>query len=499
MMEEEEETRKDAVDALHAIASGDATAGERARHYFQQARYAGVAVRQVWLDTLVEAATAASGTSGGAAVMMLRGLYLDGLRLDGLFDAFLGGKASSEQWSIVLAPSDGRTPPRIPEHVVQRARESKHRSALALWLVSEADDVDAAVKRAMSGLPQTQSDVMPCLKVAASTHAEMVEKMFRRNLELGRGSVGLDLRVLREAHVTLHESSFSKAGWDQLCSVELWQAEDLWHCLADDARPDRLVEAVVRQAMDPAWHSLKTVRKAWRWMKPEQADVLLARFDGAGEERDEDMEGSLAWLAGLPLASVHARERVMLHRLARPGFWRCLDEQGGPSLADWTCFSNDQLESFADVQPGLVLQLSFAREWCRRGLQLKPAMRSALQQPDYSEGLNRAGLCCLALRDVALFDYVKVKPLAASAPILEGARDTVYQLEGRWTARRHRHLPRSVQQVALTTLLALTPLVGTRHIVYMILERSLVADVPSGGFVLVTQAHFEAVIALLRQ
>jgi hypothetical protein len=33
----------------------------------------------------------------------------------------------------------------------------------------------------------------------------------------------------------------------------------------------------------------------------------------------------------------------------------------------------------------------------------------------------------------------------------------------------------------------------------MILERALIGDVPSDGFVRVTQAQFEAVIALLRQ
>jgi hypothetical protein len=179
-------------------------------------------------------------------------------------------------------------------------------------------------------------------------------------------------------------------------------------------------------------------------------------------------------------------------------FWIHLDSDHRYGRADWKCFSDCQLEAFADLQPGIVLLLSFAQEVVSRKMVLKPALRRVLLDPTTVAPVGSDALFWYALHELTLFDGMEAKPSTGEEEDM--ARDIVFRLVGRWSAKRHRHLPRSIQQVALTTMWALRPRVGTRHVVYMILERALVAQpIRRDNVSVLTSQQFEAVLALLRQ
>jgi hypothetical protein len=118
---------------------------------------------------------------------------------------------------------------------------------VALWLASDAADVEAAMEKVMMGPLRAQIDLESLLVQAAQRYPEAAVRLFR--LGQGRGSVGVHLHVLKVAGVKLHGSSLSEGDWDRLCAADWRQLEDLWHCLADDAQPYRLVETMVRRAM----------------------------------------------------------------------------------------------------------------------------------------------------------------------------------------------------------------------------------------------------------
>jgi hypothetical protein len=54
-----------------------------------------------------------------------------------------------------------------------------------------------------------------------------------------------------------------------------------------------------------------------------------------------------------------------------------------------------------------------------------------------------------------------------------GDRAMVFAAVGRWTRQMHPYLPRDVQAVALMTQWALSRRMGTRHLVYKVLEMAL--------------------------
>jgi hypothetical protein len=487
----EEDFRDAVAAALAAIISAEPDDRTGAEHFLNQMCDASRERRQRFLDVLLELALGADHTTSCVALLMMRKVAkLPQLRLDDLFDAFLNKDLRASHAAPLLARAVGEKKIRIPDDVVQRARESTRSLGLALWLASDAADVVTAVEKAMSGPVRQQSDLMPCLEQIARKYPEVIERMFRRSLAQGRDSLALDLQLLSQAGIWLHGACFSDSEWDVLCAASLEEIDGLWDCFADDARPDRLVDAMVQRAMAPDFDEPPSiVLSAWEWMSATQAEMLMSRF----LEANDDGDGALATMASGPPASPHAREQMLLKMLHSSAFWSSLDSGGD---ADWKCYSNEQLDTFAELQTGLVLLPSFARELVARSIVLKPEWRHVLRDADMLAEMGRASLCCYALHDLSLFADLKVGPCADAE---DKAREIVFSFAGHWSARRHRHLPRSVQQVALVTIWALKRRVGTRHIVYMILERALVAEPFDCCDSEYSHELFEAVLALLRR
>jgi hypothetical protein len=477
------------ADALASQSDRIAAVRERARLFFSESLDASAERRQQLLDVLVDLAIAEKADGPTRALAMLSTLNLDGLRLDAFFDAFLEAELSPFCGARTLAWLYGRTGLVIPDDVVQRARESTRPLALALGLLSDAPDVGVAVEKAMSGPVLVERAVFPCLKQVGRKHSSVVEELFRRNLGQGRDSLGADLEVLRGAGAKLRQSSLSESEWGRLSAADPRIVADIWHCLADDVRPDGLVVSFMRQDWSAGSEAL-VLPTVWKWMKPSQADMLIACFD-LDEDGVED--ATLAWLVARPLGSVQLRERVLVKHLPRSEFWSLLDLQDRRWPADWKCFSDNQLDRFVEIEPRLVLLLSFARELMARRIQLKEAWCDTLGK--MCGGVSKAAHCLYAMHDVTLFVGLDVKPCSREE---DGkARDLIFCLGGHWSTRLHLHLPRCVQQVALVTLWALKPRVGTRHVVYMILERALIADPFDGRAVSRPQLH--AVIEMLRR
>ncbi len=191
---------------------------------------------------------------------------------------------------------------------------------------------------------------------------------------------------------------------------------------------------------------------------------------------------------------------------------------------DWSTFSNEEMLFFLQTAPNVLGGDPFARELCCRNffppevqstvLQLcglgrvtptvpivvvdaKTALKEKLRlraekMSKKVKEMNTPGLCRLAVHNVELFAALELQP---STVFESEARAFVLQAVGRWRRRYHRYLPRPVQQVALLVLWALTKRVGTRHIVYMILERGLVFD---NEFHEMSVELFQAVVQLMR-
>jgi hypothetical protein len=470
-------------------------ARRQAELFFQGAQDGSVELRQQFLDALVELATTGVRplpvrAMTGLALMKLHSVRVSGLRLDKLFEAFLTTRLRAAR---LLVSPDEQERVAIPDDVVERARQSENPAALALWLASDAPDVSVALEKAMSLRCGFQESLMACLARAARKHPDVAEITFRRNLAQGRDTLAFDLQLLREAGVRFHATFFSEKEWDQLRSADLVRVEHLWHCFADDARPDRLVEQCLQQIVEQDGADEEMITMLWPWLRAAEAAMLI-NFFGEANRRGDD--AALAWMVARPLAPMSVRESHLHERLARPGFWYELDARDGCTPADWKCFSSEQLVRFAELEPGLVLLLSFARELVARNMVLKAVLRRALLQPNHLVRVGRAALCWYALHDVSSFDDVKVEPCLARDE--DRARDVIFALLGHWTARYHRLMPRRVRQVAPLVVWALVRRVGTRHVVYMILERALVSDWRD-RFVHVPREVFDAVIGLLRR
>jgi hypothetical protein len=478
------------VATVDSIFSSDAAAREHTQRFLEGTSSGNVDTRQRFLDTLVELAGGGVVNKSFAALLLLRKVDMTGLKLDELFDAMLTKELSTLHGARLLAWAREKTRTAIPEEVVQRARESTRPLALGLWLASDATDVGVALEKAMSGPVKLQEQLGACVGLAGRKCPDVAERLFRRNLSQGRASLDHDVRVLSEAGVTFHPASFSDSEWDRLCSADSDDVEDLWSCFV--ARPDRLVENFLRRALAADSGPLSGPSAVWNWLHPVEADMLVKRCD---EDPTMEDESVLAWIAAQPQASMQVRERLLLKRLPSELFWIYLDSDHGYGRADWKCFSSCQLEAFGELQPGIAVLLSFAREVVWRKMVLKPPLRRVLLDPTTVASVGSDALFWYALHDLSLFDGKEAKP--SNGEEEDKARDIVFRLVGRWSAKRHRHLPRSVQQVALATMWALKPRVGTRHVVYIILERALVAQPIERDNVLTLQ-QFEAVLALLR-
>jgi hypothetical protein len=482
--------------ALAGVPSPGTLEREKAEQFFKEAGQGDVEARQRLLDELVAIASSAEArTKRGVALMVMHRIDWKDLRLDKLCDACLSVALPVPSACRVLA-SASRWGASIPADAVARARESTLPLAMGLWLASDAPDVVEAMERVMSGPAGLQRDVMPCLARAGQDHPDVVGRMFRRNLAQGRDSLALDLELVNDALVRVERSSFSDREWGLLCCSGLTVLGHLWHCFSDETRPPDLVDAFLAHVTEEGADPMEMLPVVWSSLLPAQADMLIEHC-----ERDFASEETFACLAAQPLASMQARERVLLKHLASEEFWVSLDSNAGYWTADWRGFSEEQLVRFLELQPRIVLLFSFAREVVSRKIVLKPACHGVLLDPNVPEEVGRTALCWYAMHDVRLFDSVFVaEPCRSTAEF--DAREIMFVLAGCWSARRHQHLPHIVQQIALVTLWALTSRVGTRHIVYMILERALIPDMATDYFLYngrVSEEEFGAMLVLLRR
>jgi hypothetical protein len=164
--------------------------------------------------------------------------------------------------------------------------------------------------------------------------------------------------------------------------------------------------------------------------------------------------------------------------------------------ADWTAFDDAQLLELINCCERLVRHDAVAKELCRRGLvqkQVRTFVDLAMEDHDLSESRALA-LCRYAVHNVSLFDSVQLDSAEESFPT---DRAVVYAMVGRWTKKAHPYLPRDVQAVALMTLWALSRQMGTRHLVYEVLEMAL-RPPADGPLCTMGLPRVRSVVALLR-
>ncbi len=145
---------------LKAVMSSSQEDRRSAELFLRNAMDADQELRQQVLDILVDfAATDAVSVPQTCivALMVLRNLSCEGLRLERLFDALLADatRVPARYACPALVRLFGEKGRAVPPEVVERARQrSDSPLALALWLMSSEPDVCVAVEKAMTGSPE---------------------------------------------------------------------------------------------------------------------------------------------------------------------------------------------------------------------------------------------------------------------------------------------------------------------------------------------------------
>jgi hypothetical protein len=290
----------------------------------------------------------------------------------------------------------------------------------------------------------------------------------RRSIASNRGNVCKILKLLSASGVQYEdECVFSEEEWAVLPSD--WATmQEVAQLFRRDRRPDRLVSAYVANIRREL-QGVLTVFSFGHWFTREEADELVALYDIGSFEDGAKQARWLGAVVSQPWASPDVRFAVMRKRLGASAlFHNELQHKG----ADWTAFGDDELLELIKCCDALLGHDAVAKELCRRGLeprQLRGFVGPAMEDPDVLESRALA-LCRYAVLNVSLFKSVQLDSAEEGFPT---DRAVVYAIVGRWTRQMHPFLPRDVQAVAMVTLWALTRRMGTRHLVYKVLEYAL--------------------------
>jgi hypothetical protein len=239
--------------------------------------------------------------------------------------------------------------------------------------------------------------------------------------------------------------------------------------------------------------AILTVFSFGHWFTREEADEVVALYDRGSFE---DGAKQVRWLGALvsqPWASPDVRFAVMRKRLSASALFHNELQHDG---ADWAAFDDDELLELIDRCDTLLGHDAVAKELCLRGLvqqQVRTFVDLAMEDPDLSESRALA-LCHYAVHNVPLFDSVQLDSAEEPFPT---DRVVVYAIVGRWTKKAHPFLPRDVQSVAMVTLWALTRRMGTRHLVYKVLEYAL-RPAAVGPFRAMGLPRVRSIVALVR-
>ncbi len=426
-----------------------------------------------------------------------------GLQLDRLWKVLMTKHVATYDVIVcnALARLFGEVP--VPSDVARFGKQKKNQCGMILWLLSEETDVPMAVSAVLTESTEEVERLFNCLKVAVTRHQVNIEEHFRRNVARKRRKLWLDVELLHTVGAELDPDSFSREEWQTLGSEEK-TVQLLPKVLRNSGRPEQLVAICLERTRAKESIACVFLPLVARWLTQAEAEELIALFDRQVRQAGEST--GLGWLLTRPWASLEMRTAVLLKRLTDAGFAESLDEVD----AEWSAFIDAQLEEFALRCSLLFEQEAVAKELCRRGLPTQSlrsgvaALAQRKMKPKHWLADSTLGwaLCRYAVHDPSLFNTIKFGRALGHSE--DDARARIYTIVGRWKYRYHGYLPHNVQRVALVTLWALSKL-GTRYIVYMILERALSCSfTPECGKrgerrYTVTYEQFCSVLKLLRK
>jgi hypothetical protein len=402
-------------------------------------------------------------------------------------------RASPSLVSGTLASLLGQETP-VPAWAARSGKERGDDLGLALWLLSAEPDVPEGVLQ-MLETSSRYSDLVECVKVAVARHAVDVMPQIRRDIATRSDNLWHSVRYLGAAGLRCgDEPVFSEAEWSFILSDLSLMEPVALSFRRDKRRPTPLVEAYLARVRSSGGQDASMLSHFGHWLTREEADQLVALYDGhTFQSGYKDV--CLGALVARSWASRDVRFAVLRKRLGKCADFHWNFESGG---VDWGSFDDSQLLELIDGWDGVLGQAAMAQELCRRKLepkQLRAIVRDRLSAPTPLTVAETFAMCCYAVHDTSMFDTLQLDAEQQTQP---GDRAVVYAAVGRWKREVHPYLLRQVQAVALTTLWALSRRMGTRYLVYKVLEMAL--RPPADGPLCTTGLpRVRSVVGLLRQ
>jgi hypothetical protein len=410
-------------------------------------------------------------------------------------------------WETVLATEEGRVAPLhvattlalllgshtiVPADAGRRGKERGDGFGRAVWLLSDDASVPGGVRQLLAGPQGPFREVLDCVKVAVVRHGIDVMPQLKRDVAQRRAYPTRLVSLLLAAGVQYEdEAIFSEDEWCVLLS-EAPGLEQMAKLYQRGGRPSYLVSKFLGLVREVT-HLEGALLAVSHWLTQREADELIALYDGPTFGNAYEQACFLGCLLSRSSASPSVRFAVLRKRLEHsPAFHYEVEHEG----ADWAAFNNAQLSELIHCCRDLLGHIAVANELCRRRLvplQLPAFVRDKMR----GQGLVNSqalALCRYAVQNIGLFESVQ---LDAKVQARASDRAVVYAIVGRWTREAHPYLPHGVQAVAMVTLWALTWRMGTRHLVYRVLELALRAPRVPPTFA-VGLPRVRSVIALLR-
>ncbi len=403
------------------------------------------------------------------ATFLMRKMPFRSLDLSGLWERALSRELSMQLaggFCTLLGRMENVV---VSEEVVQRARQQADTSlqALAIWLLSGVD-ATAAVELALRRGARELGWLEGVIENACEKNWFNLESIFRRKLS-ARESTTSVLSVMSNLGVNLKLADFTSNDWDVLCSGDIEGLCYLCSCCENSPGwPRRATELLLRHLVDSNFETSPHFFDALIHRLTEQdVDMLFA----AGE-RSED---NYAWQSEVlpivfkcPALPRDKKKSLLKQSLFVEGL---LENLGNV----WEEFDVATLDEFVAHNIDVVANENFAWSVCGREC-ITPVMRRAISAMRFERGSLDEVRCIYAVHDVTLFEHLALLQ-SLSAEQEAAGRKVIYELKDGWSPRFHTVMPARIQEVAITVMLCLRKSVPIRHLLYIVLEYALVAEV----------------------